>query len=88
MSLQTFIICSSTDSPVLQKKIIEAFGEDDNAYVVRDESQWLVAADMTTKQVYERIEIGGENTPSVVVFLTANYWGVHRTDIWEWLEFD
>ena len=88
MKLQTFIICATPDSPVLQNKIIEEFGGDDNAYVVRENSQWLVAADMTTRQVYEKIEIDGDGNPNVVIFLTANYWGSHKTDMWEWLELD
>ena len=88
MKLQTFIICASEDSPVLQKKIVEEFGDADNAYVVRENSQWLVAADMTTKQVYEKIEVTGDNKPSVVIFLTVNYWGNHQKDMWEWLELD
>ena len=88
MALQTFIICASTDSPALEKRIFEAFGSDDNAYIVRENSQWLVAAEMTTRQVYDKIEIDGDNKPNVVVFLTVNYWGVHKTDMWEWLELD
>ena len=88
MTLQTFIICASPDSRALQEKIIEEFGDSDNYYVVREDSQWLVAADMTTKQVYGKIEIDGDNKPSVVIFLTANYWGSHKKDMWEWLELD
>ena len=88
MALQTFIICSSTDSQALQQKIIEEFGGGDNYYVVRENSQWLIAADMTTKQVYQKIEIGEDNKPNVVVFLTANHWGLHKKDMWEWLELD
>ena len=57
-------------------------------YVVRENSQWLVAADTTTKQVYEKIKFAGDNKPSVVIFLMANYWGNHQKDMWEWLELD
>lgn len=88
MKLQTFIICASPDSPGLQKKIIEVFGVDDNAYVVRENSQWLVAASMTTRQIYEKIEINSENKPRVAVFLVGNYWGHHSRDLWEWMELD
>ena len=88
MSVNTFIICASLDSQALQKKIIEEFGENDEVYVVRDGSQWLVAAEMTTKQVYDKVELDEETRPSVVVFLTANYWGNHKKDMWEWLELD
>ena len=88
MGLQTFIICSSTDSQDLQKKIIKEFNKGDNYYIVRNDSQWIVAADMTTQQVYEKIEIDGDRKPNVVVFLTANYWGLHNKDMWEWLELD
>ena len=88
MALQTFIICSSKDSQELQEKIVEVFGDDGNSYVVREKSQWLVAAEMTTRQVYEKIEIDEGKSLHVVVFLAATYWGRHKTDMWEWLELD
>lgn len=88
MTLQTFIICASPDSHALQEEIAGKFGTDDNFYIVREDSQWLVAADMTTRQVFEKIEMDGDNKPNVVVFLTGNYWGHHNKDMWEWLELD
>ena len=67
---------------------MEEFGESDHVYVVRDGSQWLVAADLTTRQVYDKIETIGGNKLNVVIFLTANYWGRHKKDMWEWLELE
>ena len=89
MAIPTFLICSAQDSPETENKILEIFGgDDDNAYIVRQNSQWLVSSDMTTKQVYEKIELAGEDKISVVVFLIGSYWGHHKKDMWEWLELD
>ena len=88
VALQTFIICADADSPDTQRKVLESFKENDNAYVVRENSQWLVAAEMTTRQVYEKIELQRDDKPGIVVFLTVNYWGSHKKDMWEWLELD
>ena len=83
MPVPTFIICSTPDSPETEQKVLEAFGNDDSAYVIRENSQWLVAAEMTTQQVHEKIEL--ESKVKVVVFLTTNYFGHHNKDMWEWL---
>ena len=86
MKLQTFIICADPDNPALEERIREKFGEE--TYVVRPRSQWLVAADKTTHQVYDHLEIEEQKESGVVIFLVSNYWGRHNKDMWEWLELD
>ena len=84
----TFIICSEEDSPETEEKVLGAFGDIDNAYVIRKNSQWLVATDMTTQQVYAKIAIDGEHKIRIVIFSILNHWGYHKKDMWEWLALD
>ena len=85
--MPTFIICSSTDSPELEKKIVEGFPDD--YFILRENSQWLVDAEKTTVELSDSLEIrAGPKSLEAVVFLTSSYWGAHRTDLWEWLELE
>ena len=88
--MPTFIICSSTDSSELEKKIVEGFP--DHYFILRKNSQWLVDAEKTTVELSDSLEIGTAESDikslPVVVFLTSTYWGEHRTDLWEWLKLE
>ena len=87
MARPTFIICSDPDSPETQARLLEVFGEE-NVFVVREHSQWLVDADMMTKAVYDKIKLDIEHNPNIVVFSINTYHGLHRSDLWEWLALD
>lgn len=84
--MAVFLICSEKDNPDLYAKIGEKF-PDDNHFVLRQGSQWLIDSQKTTKQVAKELEIGeGDNPVGAVVFLASNWWGYSRASLWEWME--
>lgn len=86
MAKATFLICSDVDSVDLQEIIKKKF--DDEYYILRDGSQWVVAAEKTTKEVYEELEAGEQLGIGVVVFLVTNHAGWHDTSFWEWVKLE
>ena len=86
MAKATFLICSDVDSVELQEIIKKKF--DDEYYILRDGSQWVVSADKTTTEVFEELEAGEKLGTGLVVFLVSNYKGWHDSSFWEWMELD
>ena len=89
-----FVVCSLKDNPDLEAKIKKEFSEN-NHYILRQGSQWLIDAEQTTKELAERLGITQNGSsprqgefPGSVVFLVSTYWGDHRKSLWEWLELD
>lgn len=84
--MPTFVICAETDSDELQETIKKKF--DENYYILRDGSQWVVDAEKTTKEVYDEIDAGEKLGIGVVVFSIGAHSGWHDTAFWEWMELD
>ena len=89
-----FLVCSRKDNPALEAKIKNEF-PDDNHYILRQGSQWLIDAEQTTKELADRLGItknGGSpqkgEFSGAVVFLVSSYWGYYGKSLWEWLELD
>ena len=84
--MATFIVVSEEDSPSLAEKIALEF--EDEFYILRNDSQWLVEAESTTPEVVEALEIKGDKYGRAVVFAVSNFHGWHKRSLWEWLELD
>ena len=49
--------------------------------------QWLVSANMTAREVSERIGLEkGSSFGSTLVLRISSYYGLHSTDTWDWLK--
>lgn len=84
--MPTFLICSEFDSVELQETIKRKF--DENYYILREESQWVIDAEKTTKEVYHELEAGEKLGIGVVVFSVGNQEGWHDASFWEWMDLD
>lgn len=92
--MPVFLVCSETDNRNLEAKIKSAFPDDEH-YILREGSQWLVDTEKTTQDVAAELGIKKdrkiENAGQIertVVFLVSNYWGFHRASLWEWMELE
>lgn len=80
-----FTILPKAPNPVLDAKIKDSFSPE-NVFQLNN-CQWLVSADMTTKQVTERLGIPSDpELHSIAVFSINNYFGRYSPDLWEWLK--
>lgn len=83
--MAVFVVLPQEKSPDLEQRIRQAFADGDH-YKVND-FQYLVSAEMTAKQVTEKIGIlDDQNIPATAVFSVVNYFGRHASDLWEWLK--
>lgn len=82
--MSVFVVLSKTPNRTLEQRIASIFSGEHHRLA---ETQWLVRAPLTTKQLCEKLNI--TNSPemhSVVVFSINNYYGKHSPEVWEWLK--
>lgn len=83
--MTVFVVLPKAHSPDLERRLKNAFTPD-NIYKIND-VQWLVSAELTARQVTEKIDLLADHTlPSTVVFSINNYFGRHNSDLWEWIK--
>lgn len=86
--MPVFLVCSENDNRDLEAKIKNTFPGDEH-YILRAGSQWLVDAEKTTQDIAGELGITKDgHFNRTVVFLVSNYWGVHKSSLWEWMELD
>ena len=47
---------------------------------------FIVATELTPKQIYEAVDLGEEASIFIVELNTANYYGRMNTKVWDWLK--
>jgi hypothetical protein len=78
-----FIITAATESPVLASAIARLYPND---HIQIGPGQWLVAAELTTRQLSDKLDVTSGNAGnSIFIAGISTYYGRHRTDIWEWI---
>ena len=58
---------------------------DDNYYKVGD-NQWAIAANLTTSEVIEKLDIENGESGTYIVAAMSTFQGYHVKDLWEWLQ--
>jgi len=77
-----FVVITNQDVEAVAHGVKEAFP--DNHYALSP-SAWLVAGDMLTETIYQKIDPSG-TLPGIVVLSIESYWGRREKSAWEWLE--
>ena len=86
--MPVFLVCSEKDNRDLEEKIKSTFPDDEH-YILREGSQWLIDAAKTTQGVAGELGIKKDaQIEGTVVFLVSTYWGFHKSSLWEWMELD
>ncbi|MBI1418780.1 MAG: hypothetical protein GC146_16310 [Limimaricola sp.] len=81
--MQIYFLASETDRPDLGVAIAVKFGERNCRTVAP--GQWLVAADVTPKELSDRLNASDGNFGKLIILLVTSYFGWHDKDMWDWL---
>ncbi len=83
--MSVFVILPRSPNATLDAKMKASFSETDIFQL--NDRQWLVSAELTAKQVTEKLGILTDpQLHSIVVFSVSNYFGRYAPEVWEWLK--
>lgn len=77
-----FVVMSVTETSELASRIATTFPND---YLQITSGQWLVSADMTAKELSDRLDVSKGIGGKTLVAAISSYYGRHSTNVWEWI---
>jgi hypothetical protein len=80
--MQIFVIFNISDRAKLGTAVREAFPAN---HLELAGGEWLVAAQMTSKEVSDRLQITNGENGSGIVFAMGGYFGRADAAVWEWV---
>ena len=80
-----FAVFKATEPEALHGAIMKAFPND---HVRLTSDEWLISADMTPKEVSDKIGVSSPtgNEGAAIVFSMRGYFGRAPSDIWDWIK--
>lgn len=78
-----FAVFRAQKPELLGSAIAREFPDD---YLQISDDQWLISADMTPKEVSDKVGITGGDNGSAIIFSMRGYYGRAPTDVWEWIK--
>jgi len=78
-----FSVMEDNPNPALREAIKAAFPDN---YRELSPGRWLISASGTAQQVSEKMGlVRGSGFGGTVVFATTSYYGLHSSDLWDWI---
>jgi hypothetical protein len=78
-----FVVMTVGDGVDLQSRIAKLYPND---HLHLTTGQWLVAADMTAKELSEKLGVVDGSAGRVLVAAISSYYGRHAANVWEWIK--
>ena len=84
-AMNVFAIISPEPNPKLEEVLKEQFEANDRLYVVAP-GQYLVASDLTSKRLNDKIGISNGDMGLALILRIGTYTGWHHRPMWEWID--
>lgn len=82
--MAVFVIMEGTENPLVAQRIKEAY-PNDHLKVAR--GQWLVSDTGNARTVSEKLGFWKDSgIGGTLVFATSSYYGLHSSDVWDWIK--
>ncbi len=81
--MHIFVVFRVTDKEHLGPAVRTAFPENN---LQLQEDEWLVAANLTAKEVADHLGVSEGENGSAIIFKMSGYYGRATTDVWDWIK--